>query len=146
LLAAAVLGLAAVAAPFALGWAHQRATHSLTDDAFVEAHIVNVAPEMVSGRIVRFLVAENDRVTQGQLLAEIDPAHYKAQVHVAQSKLDTARAELRRQEARLARLRKEVPLQIEVAKRTLVAARADQARADESLALTRDEVDRSIDQ
>jgi multidrug resistance efflux pump len=29
---------------------------SITDDAFVEAHIVNVAPEVVSGRIVRLLV------------------------------------------------------------------------------------------
>jgi membrane fusion protein (multidrug efflux system) len=118
----------------------------MTEDAFVEAHIVNVAPEMVSGRIVRFQVQENDRVTQGQLLAEIDPTHYQDQVNLARSKLDTARAELRRQEASVARLRKEVPLQIEVAKRSLVAATADQARAEESLALTRDEVDRSIDQ
>jgi membrane fusion protein (multidrug efflux system) len=118
----------------------------MTDDAFVEAHIVNVAPEMVSGRIVRFLAAENDRVSQGQLLAEIDPVHYQDQVDQARSKLDTARAELRRQEASLARLRKEVPLQIEVAKRSLAAANADQARAEESLELTRDEVDKSIDQ
>jgi membrane fusion protein (multidrug efflux system) len=146
LLPAAVLALAAVAAPYALSWGYQRASHSLTEDAFVEAHIVNVAPEMVSGRIVRFLVQENDRVTGGQLLAEIDPVHYQDQVDQARSKLETARAELRRQEASLARLRKEVPLQIEVAKRSLVAARADQGRAEESLELTRDEVDKSIDQ
>jgi membrane fusion protein (multidrug efflux system) len=140
------VALAAAAAPFAIRWVEQRASHSLTDDAFVEAHIINVAPEMVSGRIVRFLVEENDRVKQGQPLAEIDPSHYQDQVDIARSKLDTARAELLRQEASLARLRKEVPLQIEVAKRSLAAARADQARADESLELTRDEVDKSIDQ
>src|SRR5262245_18858165 len=140
LLPTVLLAAAAVAAPLGLSWAAQRATHSRTDDAFVEAHIVNLAPEMVSGRIVRFHVEENDRVTQGQLLAEIDPVHYQDQVDVARSKRDTAVAELRRQEASLARLRKEVPLQIEVAKRTLAAAQADQTRAEASLALTREVV------
>src|SRR5438105_4954517 len=69
LLPVVLLALAAAAAPFALHWASQRASHSMTDDAFVETHVVNVAPEMVSGRIVRFQVQENDRVEQGQLLA-----------------------------------------------------------------------------
>src|SRR5262245_11172517 len=146
LLPAVLLALAAVAAPSALHWGYQRASHSMTDDAFVEAHIVNVAPEMVSGRIVRFLVEENDRVEQGQVLAEIDPVHYQDQVDVARSKRDTAVAELRRQEASLARLRKEVPLQIEVAKRTLAAAQADQTRAEASLALTREVVNEEIKQ
>src|SRR5262249_46212878 len=61
-----VLVLAVLVAPPALRWGYERATNSITEDAFVEAHIVNVAPEMVSGRIVRFQVQENDRVTQGQ--------------------------------------------------------------------------------
>src|SRR5436189_227291 len=43
-------------------WLTFRLSHSITADAFVEAHIVNVAPEMVSGRIVRFRVDENDHV------------------------------------------------------------------------------------
>jgi membrane fusion protein (multidrug efflux system) len=146
LLPAAVVVLVAGAAPATYHWARQRVSHSLTDDAFVEAHIVNLAPEMVSGHLVRFHVQENDRVTEGQLLAEIDSVPYQDQVDVARSKLDTARAELRRQEASVARLRKEVPLQIEVAKRTLAAARADQARAEETLELTRDDVDKGIDQ
>src|SRR5262249_17278368 len=56
--------LAVVAVGFGVSWWGQRLFHSITDDAFVEAHIVNVAPEMVSGRIVRFLVEENDPVKQ----------------------------------------------------------------------------------
>ena len=100
----------------------------------------------VSGQVSHIYVKLNEAVKAGELLAEIDPDHYRDQVNLARSKLDTARAELRRQEASLARLRKEVPLQIEVAKRTLVAAKADQTRAEQSLELTRDEVDRSIDQ
>jgi membrane fusion protein (multidrug efflux system) len=75
----------------------------MTDDAFVEEHIVNVAPEMVSGRIVRFLVEENDKVEQGQVLAEIEPIHFRDQVEQARGKLDLAKAELRLADARLAK-------------------------------------------
>src|SRR5262249_39384001 len=60
------LALAAVAAVPAAQWVGYRRGHSQTEDAFVEAHIVNVAPESVSGRIVRFTADENDRVEAGQ--------------------------------------------------------------------------------
>ena len=81
-----------------------RWTHSITEDAFIEAHIVNIAPQSVSGHLIRYLVEENDRVEQGQLLAEIDPIPYRDQVDLARSKVETAEAELRRQEAALERL------------------------------------------
>jgi len=141
-----VLALVVAAAWFAFSWLHFRRTHSITDDAFVEAHIVNIAPHAVSGHIVRFLVDENERVTEGQVVAEIDPVLYRDQVAVAQAKLNTAEAELQRQQQALARLKIDVPLQIEVAKRTLAAAHADRAKADEALKLTREEVARSIDE
>jgi membrane fusion protein (multidrug efflux system) len=112
----------------------------------VEAHIVNIAPQTVSGRLVRFFAEENDRVEQGQLLAEIDPVPYRDQVNIARSKVETARAELRRQEAALARLRLEVPIQIEIARRSVATAQADQARAKEALKLTEDEVEKGIEQ
>jgi membrane fusion protein (multidrug efflux system) len=130
----------------AFSWWSYRQTHSITEDAFVEAHIVNVAPQTVSGHIVRFLVEENDKVEQGQVLAEIDPVPYRDQVNIAQSKVETARAEHRRQEAGLARLRLEVPIQIEIARRTLAAAQADEARAKDALKLTKDEVEKGIEE
>src|SRR5207249_4836699 len=120
--------------------------HSTTDDAFVEAHIVNVAPEMVSGRIVRFLVEENDTVEQGQVLAETEPVHYRDQVEQARGKLDLAEAGLKHQEAGLAKLRKEVPLQINVAQQTLAGARTEEARGRDSLKLTADEVQKTIEE
>jgi membrane fusion protein (multidrug efflux system) len=132
--------------PFAYEWVQFRGSHSITDDAFVEAHIVNVAPQSVSGHIVRFLVDENERVEQGQVVAEIDPVTYRDQVAVARAKVETAEAELRRQQESLARLKIDVPLQIEVAKRGEAAARADRAKADEALKLTREEVARGIDE
>jgi membrane fusion protein (multidrug efflux system) len=138
--------IAIVVAYIGIHWLTYRFSHSITDDAFVEAHIVNIAPQSVSGHVVRFLVDENERVEQGQVLAEIDPVSYRDQVHIARSKLDTAQAELRRQEAALARLRLEVPIQIEIAQRSLAAAQADQAKAREALSLTKDEVETGIEQ
>ena len=138
--------LVGLAVFFINDWWTYRLHRSITDDAFVEAHIINIAPQAVSGHLVRFLVEENDRVEQGQVLAEIDPVPYRDQVNIARSKVDTARAELRRQEAALERLRKEVPIQIEIARRSFAAAEADQARAREALKLTEDEVVHGIDE
>jgi membrane fusion protein (multidrug efflux system) len=125
---------------FGIHWWAYRHSHSITDDAFVEAHIVNVAPEMVSGRIIRFHVEENDHVEQGQVLAEMEPVHYRDQVEQAKGKLDLAGAELKRQEAGLAKLEKEVPLQVDVAEQTLAAAEREKARADDVFRLTNEEV------
>src|SRR5262249_15074455 len=139
-------GIAIALAYFGIHWWTYRVSHSITDDAFVEAHIVNVGPEMVSGRIVRFHVEENDRVEQGQVLLEIDPIHYRDQVEQARGKLDLAEAELKRQEAGLAKLEKEVPLQIGLAEQTLAGARTEEARAMDNLKLTTDEVNKTIDE
>jgi membrane fusion protein (multidrug efflux system) len=127
-------------------WVGYRLGHSVTDDAFIEAHIVNVAPEMVSGRIVRFLADENDTVERGQVLAEVDPIPYRDKVSVASARHDSAKEELVRQQADLDRLRREVPIQIEIARRTFAAAVADRAKAEESLKLTDDDVERGIDE
>jgi membrane fusion protein, multidrug efflux system len=119
-----------------------RTLHSLTEDAFVEAHIVNVAPDMVSGRIVRYLVEENDRVEQGQVLAEVEPIHYRDQVEQSRGKLELADAELKRQEAGLVKLKKEVPLQIDVAGKSVEEARAAVEVARANLTLARQEYER----
>ena len=140
------LVLGAGAAFFVYPWVIYRSTHSITEDAFIEAHIVNIAPQSVSGHLVRYLVEENDRVEQGQVLAEIDPIPYRDQVELARSKVETAEAELRRQEAALDRLRLEVPLQVEIAKRTLAASLTEHAKAEKSLELTRDDVEKGIDE
>ncbi|OWK38213.1 HlyD family secretion protein [Fimbriiglobus ruber] len=141
-----VAAAAVFVVPPAAVWVKYRSGHSLTDDAFVETHIVNIAPEAVAGRVVRFTADENDRVEAGQVLAEIDPTPYRDQVELAKAKLATAEAELKRQEIALARLKLDVPLQIEIARRTRDAARADRAKADESVKVTEDEVERGIEE
>src|SRR5262249_3631060 len=146
ILAVILLALVAAGGPFAYEWVQYRRSHSITDDAFVEAHIVNVAPQAESGDIVRFLVDENRRAEQGQRRAEIDPVPRRAPVAGAPPKLDEDEAELRGQQEALARLKIDVPLQIEVSKRSEAAARADRAKADEALKLTREEVAQGIDE
>lgn len=143
---AALISAAALGLPALMGWVHHRRTHSITDDAFVEAHLVNVAPQMVSGRIIRFLAGENDRVVQGQVVAEIDPIPYRDKVNVSRAQLDAALAELNRQRADLDLVRKEVPIQIEIARRTAAAALADRVRAEKTLEYTADEVEKGIDE
>jgi membrane fusion protein, multidrug efflux system len=140
----AVLGIIAIV--LIARWAIERATCSITDDAFIEAHIVNIAPQSVSGHLVRYLVEENDAVERGQLLAEIDPVPYGDQVELARSKLDGAEVELRRQQAALERLKLEVPIQIEISRRSLAAAGADQARAKAALKLTIDSVEKGVEE
>jgi membrane fusion protein, multidrug efflux system len=143
---AVVVGLVAVAFVPVMSWIEYRRNHSITDDVFVEAHIVNVAPQLVSGRLMRYHVDENDQVVQGQVLAEIDPIPYQDKVNIARAQLESAEAELTRQRADVDRVRKEVPIQIEIARRTFAAAGADQAKAEETLKLTRDEVEKGVDE
>ncbi|MGP0062848.1 MAG: biotin/lipoyl-binding protein [Isosphaeraceae bacterium] len=141
-----LIALIAVSVPVARSWVNYRRTHSITDDAFVEAHIVNIAPQRVSGRIVQFLVEEDDRVVQGQVVAEVDPIPYRDKVNLARAQLAASLSELNRQNAELARTRKEVPIQTEIARRSFATAEADRAKAAESLKLTEDDVEKGIEE
>ena len=66
-----------------LWWLQARNWES-TDDAFIDAHTVQVAPQ-VAGRIARVLVDDNQRVETGQPIIEIDPADYQAKLDQAQA-------------------------------------------------------------
>lgn len=136
--------LLALASPFALPWLEHRLTHSITDDAFVEAHLVNVAPQQVSGRLIRYLVQEHDTVTQGQLLAEIDPAPYRDQVNLLTARLAVAKAQLAAEQAALVALRARVPREIDVARKAALAATALRDRDGAEVKFTSDDVDKSV--
>src|SRR5262249_29937189 len=86
--------LAGLAIFLAYPWWSYRQTHSITEDAFVETHIINVAPQTVSGHIVRFLVEESDRVKKGDPLVRIDPEPFQVQVNVKQAAVEVAIGDL----------------------------------------------------
>jgi len=66
--------------------------HVETDDAQVDAHITAVASQ-VSGYVVALTIDDNIPVKEGDVLVQIDPREYKAQVDQAKAALDLAEAE-----------------------------------------------------
>jgi membrane fusion protein (multidrug efflux system) len=73
-------------------------THEATDDAFVEANVVSLAPR-VAGQVAAVHVADNQLVRSNDLLVEIDPADYALRVS---QKQNTAETELANYKAILA--------------------------------------------
>ncbi|MDY7098283.1 MAG: efflux RND transporter periplasmic adaptor subunit [Pseudomonadota bacterium] len=71
---------------------------------------INVGSE-VSGQITAVYVDFNTPVTQGQLLAEIDPTRPRAQVTQARAQVELARASLAQAEASIARALTDVEVQ-----------------------------------
>jgi membrane fusion protein (multidrug efflux system) len=84
-----------------------------TDDAYVNAHLVNIAPK-VSGAIQSVYVNNNQRVHKGDLLISLDPVDYNLQVE--KSNKDMALAE---QQAAIAKK------QITLAQTNIVRAKAE---------------------
>lgn len=85
----------AVALVFAAIWGvgayRFSSTHAATDDAYITSDVVQITPQ-VAGNLTRVLVEDNQLVQQGQLLAELDNATYKAAVEQAQADLAQAKA------------------------------------------------------
>lgn len=64
-----------------------------TENAQVNAHVVNVAPE-VSGAITDVYVTENQRVKAGDLLYRIDPAPYRIALLQAEAAVGNAQLQI----------------------------------------------------
>ncbi len=60
-----------------------------TDDAYIHAHVVTIAPR-VTGHIVAIYVHDNQVVQAGQPLVEIDPEAYQYDVQKAKAELNQA--------------------------------------------------------
>jgi membrane fusion protein (multidrug efflux system) len=80
-------------------WLHARQYVS-TDDAFVDAHVVRLAPQ-VTGQVARVLVADNAVVRAGQVLVEIDASSARAALDQAQAQRGQAVAQIGQAEAQI---------------------------------------------
>lgn len=82
LITTSLLGSAAIIIAF---WIYNQ-FHISTDDAYVNANIVQISPQ-VTGRVVQLYVENNQHVKKGQPLFDIDPAPYQIAVDRAKAQL-----------------------------------------------------------
>jgi multidrug resistance efflux pump len=73
-----------------------------TRDGQVRANIVGIAPR-VSGPIIHVAVRDNQQLQKGDLLFEIDPADFQAQVDIAAGQVQNGEANLKQEEQNLQR-------------------------------------------
>jgi len=113
-----LLGAAAVAVP---GWRYL-SSYEETDDAQIDGHIIAVSSH-INGTIAQVYVVDTQAVSEGQLLAEIEPSDYvvavegararlaqsKAQVESAQADYQTALSKVNADEATRAKAEYDVP-------------------------------------
>ncbi|MDP9201358.1 MAG: HlyD family secretion protein [Gemmatimonadota bacterium] len=90
-----VLSIVGVLALILLFWGFQKwsygRSHQTTDNAQLDGHIVPVLAK-VGGYVNTVNVSENDHVTAGQLLVQLDDADYRVRLQQAQADLAAAEA------------------------------------------------------
>lgn len=72
------------------GYYHYNQVYPSTDNAYVNANLINVAPK-VGGYIEHVYVKENQLVHKGDLLVDIDPQDYSLALNKAQQDLTFAK-------------------------------------------------------
>jgi len=65
--------------------------HESTDDAFVDGHVVPISPR-VAGHVAKVQVTDNQWVSKGDLLVELDPRDFEARLSAGEAALAAARA------------------------------------------------------
>jgi membrane fusion protein, multidrug efflux system len=103
-------------------------THESTDDAFIAAHVVSIAPR-IAGQVSAVHVLDNEMVHSNELLVEIDPADYSTSVTQKQSSADAAAANYKSMLAGFSLMNEKV---------TTARAIADQSKADADAARATD--------
>lgn len=85
-------------------WLYQRQFET-TDDAFIEANIVQISPK-ITAHIAKIHVKENQFVKKGDLLIELETAEFEAKVEKAKAELRSAQAQRGKALANVALTRK----------------------------------------
>jgi membrane fusion protein (multidrug efflux system) len=138
------VALALLAAGGVLYWLSVRHTES-TDDAAIDGHVSQVAPQ-VGGRVAAILVDDNQTVSPGQILVQIDPRDFQVRLDQAQAQRAQQVAQLAQARATLGVRRADVgqaEANIHVAEADLFQAQQDLARyrAINPRAITRQQLD-----
>jgi membrane fusion protein (multidrug efflux system) len=121
-------GVLAVLLFFGLDYLVTAFTHESTDDAFIEGHVVSIAPR-ISGQVSAVHVLDNQMVGSNELLVEIDPADYSTTAAQKQSSADAQEANYKTMLA---------ALNLMTVKVATAEATADQSKADADAAQATD--------
>ncbi len=121
-------GVLAVLLYLGLGYFVDVLTHESTDDAFIAAHVVSVAPR-ISGQVAAVHVFDNEMVRSNQLLVEIDPANYAIAVAQKETSADAQAANYRAYLAGLELMRTKVATAEATARQSKADAAAAEATA-----------------
>ncbi len=70
---------------------YQSTLYEDTDDAQINGHLIQISSR-INGQVTKINVDENQFVTKGTVIAELDPADYQVAVDNAQATVDSARA------------------------------------------------------
>lgn len=138
-----LIALAVMAFSGGIYWVVERFTHSITCDAFVDSHLINVSPQ-VPGTLVEMRVMEQEAVKKGQLLAVVDPSLYERKTASAAARLHVAEESLQRAEIDLKLLAKSVPLKIRAARERLQKAVDAEAWAEDRVKMVTKDVEKRI--
>lgn len=125
---AVVIVLLAVAA---FVWWFMTRNQESTDDAYTDGNAVTVAPK-VAGYVVKLGVNDNVYVHKGDLLVDIDPREYRAQVDAARAQLGLATAQLQTAQVQLDIARVRYPAEYRQAQAQTASARAQLRQAQAS--------------
>ena len=114
--------------PWGVHWLYYRFSHAITDDAFVESDLINVTPR-VPGHIRALLVDESHIIQKDQLLAELDPVDYQAQLELAQAKMERAHKNVEGLKVTLEKTKQVVERETTIAQSGIVKAEEDLRKA-----------------
>ncbi len=109
-------------------WLYYRYTHAVTEDAFVEADIVNLSP-LVPGRIEKIYVDESQEIKKGQLLFKLDDRDYRARYELAKAQVEYAKSRLEVLKAKLLQAKTAYEITRKVAEENVKAAHHDLEQA-----------------
>ena len=88
------LAIVLLALAIALYTLHESTVRPTSNDSSIDADVVHVASE-VGGRVIEIPVSENSRVSEGDLLFQIDPVPYQLAVAQAEADLKPRRSATR---------------------------------------------------
>jgi membrane fusion protein (multidrug efflux system) len=74
--------------------------YQTTDDAFIDGHIIDVSSR-ISAEVAAVNFVDNEEVTKGQVLVELDPRDYQVAVEKARAQLAQSQAQVQQAQSQL---------------------------------------------